>query len=221
MVGDSLDLVIAGERLRLHADRALFWPARQRLLVADLHLGKGDAFRAAGIALPSGGTSHDLQRLGALVRHSGASSLWVLGDLLHGPHEGSRWREGWLGFRQEHPGLAIRLIEGNHDRSAARAALGIELVSGTVADGPFVFAHAPRPPGQAHTEGFRICGHLHPVVRVPGFSGRFPAFAVGRQQLVLPAFSAFTGGWLADPAHTRYGCLQGHLLEIGPEPARP
>ena len=46
-----------GERLQLHADRALYWPARGRLLIADLHLGKGDVFRRAGIAVPRGGTA--------------------------------------------------------------------------------------------------------------------------------------------------------------------
>jgi hypothetical protein len=43
--------------------RALYWPARRALLIADLHLGKADVFRRAGIALPSGGTGEDLQRL--------------------------------------------------------------------------------------------------------------------------------------------------------------
>ena len=31
----ELDIVIAGEPMRLYADRALYWPARQRLLIAD------------------------------------------------------------------------------------------------------------------------------------------------------------------------------------------
>ena len=41
-----------GEPVHALADRALWWPARRRLVIADLHLGKGDAFRHAGIAVP-------------------------------------------------------------------------------------------------------------------------------------------------------------------------
>ena len=66
-MGESLEVLLAGEPMRLLADRALYWPARRRLLLADLHLGKADTFRAAGIALPRGGTALDLARIGALV----------------------------------------------------------------------------------------------------------------------------------------------------------
>ena len=62
-----LELIIAGQPMRLLGDRALYWPARQRLMIADLHLGKGDVFRRAGISLPAGGTSDDLSRLERLV----------------------------------------------------------------------------------------------------------------------------------------------------------
>ena len=83
----AIELMIAGERMCLLADRALYWPARRRLLIADLHLGKGDVLRAAGIPVPSGGTGHDLARLGTLLETTGAGQLWVLGDFLHGPRQ--------------------------------------------------------------------------------------------------------------------------------------
>jgi len=217
---DALDFSLAGETLRLHADRALSWPARRRLLVADVHLGKDDAFRAAGIALPAGGTRHDLDRLAALLAATGAQELWVLGDLLHGARPDARWRDDWLRFRAQHAQLHIALVEGNHDRSAARADLGIALHPGQVIDGPFVFRHAPEPPEPPAAAGgeprLAVCGHVHPVVRVPGLRGRFPAFVRVDGQLVLPAFSAFTGGWLVERAQARYGCLGGHLLDMGP-----
>lgn len=212
---ESLDLVLAGEPVRLYADRALYWPARRRLFVADVHLGKDDAFRAAGIALPRGGTGHDLDRLTALIGRSGAASLWVLGDLLHGPGVDARWRQDWARFRARHAALDIVLVEGNHDRAAARAGLDIERRTGRIDDGPFAFMHAPR--GEPDSEGrFGICGHLHPVVGVPGFRGRFPAFAIIDRQLVLPAFSVFTGGWWIEHAQARYACMGEHLLALGP-----
>lgn len=214
-MAEAIDLVLAGEPVRLLADRALHWPARQRLLVADLHLGKDDAFRAAGIALPAGGTRHDLDRLTALIEGCGAASLWVLGDLLHGPRVDTRWREDWARFRARHAGLDMRLIEGNHDRAVARAGLDIERSRGRVDDGPFTFAHAPRTRLEDGAR-FRVCGHVHPVVNVPGFRGRFPAFAVIDRQLVLPAFSLFTGGWRLKQAQARYACMGAQLLDMGP-----
>ncbi len=212
----SMDVVLAGETLRLYADRALYWPARRRLLVADLHLGKDDTFRAAGIALPTGGTRHDLQRLSALIEHSGAQALWFLGDLLHGRLVDTHWRGDWSRFCAQHQGLEMLLVEGNHDRAAERAGLGIAHQRHSVveADSGFVFAHAPRKP-EPDEERLVVCGHLHPVVRVPGFRGRFPAFAEMDGHFVLPAFSTFTGGWLIDEAQARYACMNGHLLELG------
>src|SRR5690606_32115216 len=85
--GGAVDLVISGEAMRLFAGRALYWPARSRLLIADLHLGKGDILRASGIPVPSGGTGLDLARLGALLELTHAAQLWVLGDFLHGARQ--------------------------------------------------------------------------------------------------------------------------------------
>lgn len=210
---DTLDTVLSGEPLRLCADRALYWPARRRLLVADVHLGKDDTFRAAGIALPAGGARADLDRLTTLIERHGAQSLWVLGDLLHGPLVDAHWREDWARFLARHAGLEVLLIEGNHDRAAVHAQLGIAQRADRVVDGPFSFAHMPH----AVDEGrIAIGGHLHPVVRVPGFRGRFPAFALIGPQLVLPAFSLFTGGWLVDRAHALYACLGPHVVSAGP-----
>ena len=74
---------LAGERVELHAERALYWPAGATLFVADVHLGKAAAFRAGGIALPRGGTQADLARLAALLARTRARRLVVLGDFLH------------------------------------------------------------------------------------------------------------------------------------------
>lgn len=179
---------IAGEPMHLLADRAVYWPARRRLIIADLHLGKGDVFRAAGIPIPSGGTAHDLQRLGALLRDSGAGSLWILGDFLHGPRNRSV-DAAWLAFRAAHAGIDMVVIRGNHDRALDAAAAGLRDIAGGVREGPFVFDHAP---GGVHA-GHLVAGHLHPVARLPG-AGTHPLFWLRPRSLVLPAFSRFTGG---------------------------
>ncbi|MGP4763297.1 hypothetical protein ACTXP8_26265, partial [Klebsiella pneumoniae] len=84
-MADELPLLLAGEPFMLVGARAMYWPARQALLIADLHLGKSHVFRRAGIAVPSGATRGDLDRLADAVARTAARELWIVGDLLHGP----------------------------------------------------------------------------------------------------------------------------------------
>lgn len=188
-MAEALDLLLGGEPVRLLADRALYWPARRRLLIADLHLGKADTFRAAGIALPRGGTALDLGRIAALVQATGAESVWVLGDVLHGRTDLSSWRAAWDHFRASHPELGFAVVDGNHDHGLRRAGLDVDLPGDSVHDGPFVLRHAPGRDPRGHV----LCGHLHPVLKLPG-QPRTPAYWLQAGCTVLPAFSAFTGG---------------------------
>jgi hypothetical protein len=204
-----LDIELAGEPLQLHAERALWWPRRRRLLIADLHLGKADVFRRAGIPVPRGGTSADLHRLDALVERTGAVELFVLGDLLHGPTPEAAWRETWLRWRERRHALRVAVLAGNHDRRLADAALGIEALPESVPAGPFLLSHLPRAdPGRVV-----LCGHVHPVVRIEG--ARWPCFWYDARRLVLPAFSAFTGGQALTPADGWLGvCVPEALVPL-------
>ncbi len=218
----AAELVIAGEPMRLLPDRALYWPARNRLLVADLHLGKGDILRSAGIPVPSGGTRHDLARLGALLRATGAHQLWILGDFLHGARQ-PRVEAAWRQFLAAHPGCTASVVAGNHDRALVPDAAGLVHLPDDVRDGPFRFRHMPiEQPGEMEARsaelragsgpGHLICGHLHPVVRLPGLPGRFPALVLDRHQAILPAFSAFTGGWLLEEGRSWIACAHDALV---------
>ena len=186
----ELPITLAGETVHLLGARALHWPARHALLIADLHLGKADLFRRSGIGLPSGGTSDDLQRLGAMVQHHDVRHLWILGDVLHGAAHRAAWYRQWQGWREQHPHLWIGALEGNHDRVLPKADLGIELLGERVQEGPFLLRHAPqRQPGM-HV----LCGHLHPLARLPGMQRRWPSFWMREGMTILPAFSGFTAG---------------------------
>ncbi|MEO8365474.1 MAG: ligase-associated DNA damage response endonuclease PdeM [Pseudoxanthomonas sp.] len=186
----EFELRVANEELRLLGDRAVYWPARRRLLIADLHLGKADVFRRAGIGLPQGGTAHDLQRLSRLLLETTATELWILGDMLHGPAPQAAWRDSWNAWRGQHAGLRIVALAGNHDRALAPAGLGIELAGESVEEGALVMRHEPRPHPHRHV----LCGHVHPLATLPGIRRRWPAFWLRDGITVLPAFSHFTAG---------------------------
>jgi DNA ligase-associated metallophosphoesterase len=203
---------IAQTPVRLLASRALHWIAARTLLIADLHLGKADTFRAAGIPLPSGGTRRDLERLTQCVDQSGAHRVIVLGDFLHGSLRDVNWQREWHAWRETCRDLVIEVIGGNHDRSLAEFDLGVTLRGPAMQEGPFELRHAPRSGAAAHV----ICGHVHPVVRLPRIAGRWPAFILEPEQTVLPAFSVFTGGYEVPVGAGRVAvCAQQSIVLVG------
>lgn len=204
---------LAGEPMLLLGERAMFWPARRRLIIADLHLGKGHVFRRAGIAVPSGATEDDLRRLSRLVAAMDAQELWIVGDVLHGPAAQAEWRDSWIRWRQAHAPLQVAALTGNHDRALNGEALGICQLGEFQADGPFVFRHLP----QRDADGRHvIAGHVHPQARVPGVPRNWPVFWLRTDMTILPAFSAFTGGQRpeVEPGDTLIACVDGAAIPI-------
>lgn len=227
MEGRSAGLELGGLRLELLAERALHVPALETLLLADLHLGKGDAFRRAGIALPAGGTAQDLARLSALIERLQPAQVIVLGDLIHGPLPmDAHWRAQWRTFLDRHAGLRFAAVLGNHDRALRGAGdfEGVKLLAEDTPLGPLRLHHEPpeeRAGAAASTpQALVLCGHLHPVLRVrqPGLPPRLPAFWLHGQRLMLPAFSAFTGGYPLQPApdDRLWLCAGDALLPLKP-----
>ena len=190
---------IAGETLIPRPDKTLFWPNRKTLFLADLHLGKGAAFRAEGRPVPEGSTEATLRRLATSICDTGADRVILLGDLWHalsGRDEGTQARFcGWL---QAHSHLEIVLIVGNHDaRSGELRQEHLRVEQECWADSPFVYAHHP----QIDAQGYVLCGHLHPGARVQG-KGRqsyvLPCFWFRPEYAVLPSFGDLTG---CSPVH--------------------
>ncbi|ADV26125.1 metallophosphoesterase [Pseudoxanthomonas suwonensis 11-1] len=205
---------LAGEPVHLLGARALYRPQARALLIADLHLGKGDAFRRAGLAIPGGGTAHDLQRLDALLALHPSDVLWILGDLLHGPAPRAHWLAAWHAWREGHRGLRIRVLRGNHDRAFDASVLDVEDAGIEQRDGPFLLRHDPRPARDAHV----LCGHLHPLAALPGMRRRWPAFWLRDGLTVLPAFSAFTAGVvpMQKPGERLVACVEGEAFALPP-----
>ena len=189
----SLRVEAAGEVLWLLPEGAVWWPGGRTLFAADLHLGKGAAFRAQGQPVPAGSSARTLARLHELVAAHEARRLVVLGDFWHGA-EGltPSLLDSVASFGEQVPTL---LVLGNHDRRIHPAGLPLQVVNGTLPLGPLTAAHEPPPPG---TPGFTLAGHWHPAVRLASRAGhglRRPCFLCYRHALVLPAFGGFTGAF--------------------------
>ena len=195
MADAALDIELAGQRLVMLPQRALFWPARQLLVIADIHFGKAASFRAGGIPVPRGTTTENLDALDALIDACQATGLLFLGDFLHARHAHAAATIAALThWRERRSGLRLTLVRGNHDRHAGDppAHLRIEVVDEPWKIGPLLFAHHP----QAHPDGYVLAGHVHPVYRLStrGDALRLPCFVFGKESGMLPSFGSFTGG---------------------------
>jgi DNA ligase-associated metallophosphoesterase len=214
---------LAGEKVWLLADKALYWPAGEALLIADIHFGKAAAYRALGQPVPQGTTSNNLQRLDALLAQYPCRQLIFLGDFLHarGSHAPATLA-ALHAWRARNAGLAILLIRGNHDRSAGDppATLDIRVVAEPHLLGPFALQHEPGP----HPSHQVLAGHVHPVCVLRGRGRqrlRLPCFSLDDGVCLLPAFGAFTGGMQVDPQPGRrlYALGDGGVWPIHSAPA--
>jgi hypothetical protein len=191
-------IAIAGERFLADPAGALYWPDRDTLIVADLHLEKGSAGAARGRMLPPYDTRETLARLAGALERSGAATVIALGDSTHDEDAGGRITSGDLeALRALQRGRRWIWVAGNHDRRPPACLAGERAEA--LAIGGIALRHEPAPDAAA-TE---IAAHLHPVARVAvkGASLRRPCFAGNGRRLVLPAFGAFTGGLnVLDPA---------------------
>lgn len=210
---------LAGQRVRLLPERALFWPAAATLFIADTHWGKTAAFRAGGIAVPGGTTAADLQRLSAVLERTGAWRLVILGDLFHARKGRTPETVGAVGaWRAEHPELEVLLVRGNHDLGAGDppSEWRFRTVDPPYIERPWVLCHHPK----GYPDGYSLAGHLHPAVRLEGAGGervKLPCFWFGPRVGVLPAFGSFTGTEVVRPrpADRVWVLADGEVVRVG------
>lgn len=192
---DDQTLTLAGEELRLLPERAIYWPRVATLLVADLHLGKAAAFRAAAIAVPEGAANADLARLGRLIERRNVRRLLILGDLLHARSGRTPAILAAVGvWRERYADLEITLVRGNHDAHSGDPPdeWNISCVDEPWRAGPFFLRHTPA----TSVDGYVLAGHIHPAVSLVGAARQrmtLPCFWFGARVGVLPAFGGFTG----------------------------
>jgi len=181
----------AGETFVATPGGALFWPDRQALLVADLHLEKASWFAKGGQFLPPYDSHATLTALAAEVEATGATRLYCLGDSFHDRFGCDRLPRAARDLLQS---LTARLdwtwIVGNHDPGFADHCGGA-IVEEVDARGIILRHEAvrdePRP---------EMSGHFHPKLRLH-LRGRHVSrrcFVVSDSKIIFPAFGALTGG---------------------------
>ena len=193
----ELPVLVAGTTLLCLAQRMLFWPEQRTLFVADVHLGKAASFRSAGVAMPTGHSSRDLNRITALLTAHQATRLVILGDMVHTQTSYTDALDrNFRAFRANHREVEVILVRGNHDRHAGDAPpdWGLTIVSEPHVLGPLACCHEP---GQAGQSGYELAGHLHPAIRLQTAREgvTLPCFWQHAKGIVLPAFGSLTGNF--------------------------
>ncbi|NRA91101.1 MAG: ligase-associated DNA damage response endonuclease PdeM [Psychroserpens sp.] len=185
-------IMIAGEELILSNYRAMFWSKMLTLIISDVHIGKSAHFRRHGIPISSEVQQKDLDRLSFLIDYFKADHLIVVGDLFHAGKNSDF--NGFRDWRIQYKHLKITLIKGNHDRlkQIVYDDFDIDVKPQFLHLEPFKFIHEP----ELYESSFCICGHIHPgyLLQVKGQPRiKLPCFQRSERQIILPAFSEFTG----------------------------
>ncbi len=193
----------AGETFHATADGALFWPAQEALLVADLHLEKASWFARFGQFLPPYDSHATLTALARAVDQTAATRLFCLGDSFHDRFGCDRLPADARDLLTDLTGrLDWTWIVGNHDPGFADHCGG--RLEDEVEIAGIVLRHEavrgdPRP---------EISGHFHPKLRLQ-LKGRRVSrrcFVVSANKMILPAFGSLTGG--LDAHHPE---IMGHV----------
>lgn len=188
-----MDVEILDEQFGLYPQKAIFWKSQAALLLSDLHLGKINHFRKAGIPVPAKANDHNLEVFIDLVGLCKPERVICLGDLFHS-HYNAEW-EVFGEVVRHFSSISFQLVQGNHDIMSKYqySRKGIEVLD-TLQVGKFLLTHHPL---ETIPEGlYNIAGHIHPGVSLRG-KGRqamtLPCFYFSARQAFLPAFGEFTG----------------------------
>ncbi|MTI19468.1 ligase-associated DNA damage response endonuclease PdeM, partial [Fulvivirga sp. RKSG066] len=185
---------IQNNELVLLPSKAVCWPVKNILLLADLHLGKVNHFRRSGIAAPNNPNQDNLERLITTIQTQKPSRVIFMGDLFH-----SHYNEEWEVFGQvlkNFPEISFELVMGNHDILSEYQYLKHAML---IHEKPIIIDNlllSHEPLTDFSDELYNLAGHVHPgvVLRGKGRQGlKLPCFWFGKRQGLLPAFGAFTG----------------------------
>lgn len=185
------NITIQNEVFTLTNQRALFWKKEKALILSDLHIGKTAHFRKNGIALSDQIFENDLQRLSVLIEYFKPEKFIVVGDLLHAGDNSDV--DKFCEWKNQFSDLEFHLIEGNHDKISKKleSKLCLNFMDEILEIDDFMFVHD----FEKNQPKFQITGHIHPgfIINSSVKNIKLPCFVVTENQLLLPAFSEFTG----------------------------
>lgn len=193
-------------------DLAIYLPGQGTLVIADPHLGYGEALRRDGVLLPSGHLWKVEERLAEILERLGPPErprLVINGDLKHrfAPLSRREWHEahGFLDFLTKRFDEVL-LLRGNHDTNIdylAEQHRGLKIQDFLQEDG-ILLIHGDRQLNRRELDGVKLIliGHEHPAVGLQSrASGRieiYKAFLLGeyrdRKLLVQPSFNLLLAG---------------------------
>ncbi len=192
----TFETTICNQNFTLHSSGALFWNDKNTLLIADVHLGKVTHFRKNGFAIPNEALHRNFDKLMEVVAYFKATTILFLGDLFHST-KNSEWHlfVEW----SKKCGCSLVLIAGNHDiiKPYNYQEIGIEVLDYLIMD-DFILTHHPI----ESADFFNFSGHVHPGITLRGLGRsqmKLPCFFQRKNQMILPAFGAFTGLGLMQP----------------------
>ena len=181
--------------IQLLPEKALFLREEKILLVADLHFGKINHFRQAGLPVPVAANQKNAETLIDLINKMKPVRMIFLGDLFH-----SHYNEEWevVGQIVRHfPACGFELVRGNHDIMSEQQyrRMGIKVMDHERI-GNWILTHEPMDVSKIPEGQINMAGHIHPGARLEG-KGRqtimLPCFWISKKQIILPAFGSFTG----------------------------
>ena len=188
-----MEVEILDEQFGLFPQKAIFWRSQDTLLLSDLHLGKINHFRRAGIPVPARANDHNMELFVDLIEACKPKKVVCLGDLFHS-HYNAEW-EVFGEVVKHFSAIKFGLVVGNHDIMGPYQyrRKGIALHE-SLRIGKFLLTHHPLETVEEGT--YNLAGHIHPGISLRG-KGRqsltLPCFYFSERQAYLPAFGKFTG----------------------------
>ncbi len=177
-------------------DRAVWFPAIETLVIADVHLGKA---AASSVDAPIDDGTDVVERLRELLEETEPNEVVVAGDLLHSfsrlplgvERDVSRFADA-----VDAAGAELVVTPGNHDTMLESAFDGETAAEYRLSDGETVVCHGHERP---ESTGERyVVGHDHPALSIDGRKRPCvlygPEAYEGAAVLVLPAFTRLAAG---------------------------
>ena len=210
--------VLKGEDFFLLPQRALLIPRLSALVLSDLHLGKVNHFRKAGIPVPVLANQTNTETLISLIMTHKPKRVIFIGDLFHS-HYNSEWEVmGQLikNFRE----CTFELIPGNHDIMSKEQYRKHSIVvheKSLAVTTNLTLIHEPME--TISDDSYYLSGHIHPAITLKGKARQsltIPCFWFGKNQGFLPAFGAFTGYRPVKPevGDNVFGIVKDRIIEV-------